>query len=236
MILDDFKLVNTIFQIQYPEAYEIWDRAGSISRQLTEIWPDLKNREAKPQQQSLSNREVHIQTGFVQTTFTLFGEKGLDELKVSRIKESYEVLRSELNLSYLERVSTRVVYAKEFRSAKEANAFILGKNLGHWPETKVFDQPLDGESNGLELHYRFEDSQSFAVLRLKAESLKFEADLDPYYVDEPDIRVTKHRVNIDFDRGTFGSDAPEKLRIDEWFKGYMHILRRDIEKVLKGRP
>lgn len=70
---------------------------------------------------------------------------------------------------------------------KEANAFIFGLKLAEWPDAKVFDQPQDSELNGLEINYKFEDKASFSALRLRAECVKFEVDLDPQYVNDSEI-------------------------------------------------
>lgn len=235
MILDEFKLSNTIFQIQYPDSFGLWDRAGAISKQLNKIWPNLKIAEGQPQQQTLNSKEVNIQTGLNKSTITLVGEKSFDHQKVKQVKESFELWRSELELVNLSRVSTRVMFIKEFPTMRDANAFVFNMNLAQWPESKVFDQPQDSELNSIELLYRFEDDESFSVLRVRAEKLTFEVDLDPQYVENPEIRVTKNRVIIDFDRGLLGSVAAEKLLVDEWFKGYNHILRRDIDKVIRKK-
>lgn len=233
MILDSFKLYSAIIQIQYADAFEIWDHAGAISRRLTSIWPGLKPAEAQPQQQVLVGDGVNIQTGFTKSTVTLSGEKALSQLKVQQTSDTFEVWRELLELNELKQVSSRVTYLKEFASMGEANAELLSWNLARWPTAKVFDQSLESDRNGLEIQYRFEDKNSFSVLKLKAEQLKYEVDFDPYYVDEPEIRKTKNRMVVDFDRGLLGSVSAEKFRMDEWIKGYQHILRRDIEKVIK---
>jgi len=151
---------------------------------------------------------------------------------IQRLKETFEVWREFLNLNELERVSARSVYVKEFPSVKEANAELFSLNLARWPSSKVFDQPMDADLNGLEIHYRFEDESSFAVLTLKAEEIVYEVELDPYFIAESEQKVKKSRLIIDFDRGLLGSVDASKFRMDEWIKGYQHILRRDIDKVI----
>ena len=233
MILDSFKVRTAIILIQYSDAFEIWDRAGQITRSLSSIWPDLKVAEGQPQQQTLTGKDVTIQTGITKSTITLLGERALAQLKVQQINDTFDVWRDALALTELNQISTRVVFCKEFTNLKEANSELLSWNLAPWPSSKVFDQPLESDRNGLEISYRFEDENSFSVLRIKAEQHKYEANLDPYYVEEPEIRTVKNRLTIDFDRGLLGSINAEKFRMDEWLKGHQHILRRDIEKVIK---
>lgn len=234
MILDSFKLETVVTQLRYVNAFELWDKAGAISRRLSAIWSDLRLVEAKPQQQILRGNGVDIQTGLTQSTVTLSGPKSLEQGKVQQMKETFEIWRDMLSLGSVKRISTRATYSKEFPTMKEANAALFALNLARWPTTKVFDQPETAERNGIEMLYRFEDENSFSLLQLKAEQLKFEVDLDPEWVDEPEIRKKKSRMVIDFDRGLLGAVNAEKFRMDDWIKGFQHVLRRDIEKVIKA--
>lgn len=235
MLLDSYKPHTLIFQITYDEAFELWDRAGAISRTLCKIWPNLKLQEGQPQQQILTGNGVAIRTGLADSTVTLKGEGLFQADKVKSLQDTYSMWREMLDLKVLKRASSRVGYTKNFDTITAANAELLGMQLAEWPDTKVFDQPLDGELNGLEIAYRFEDKVSFSLLRLKAEQIKAEVELDSELFDEPVLAKTKNRLVIDFDRGLLGSVDAEKFRADEWIKGFQHVLRRDIEKVLKGR-
>lgn len=232
MILDAFKIHSAVVQLQYAEAFILWDRAGEISRQLNKIWPDLRLSEGQPNQQTLVGKGVNIQTGLSKSTITISGEHALNQFSIRQIAETYDIWRKNLEIAELKRVSTRVAYLKDFPALKNANAELLSMGLVRWPDTKVFDQPLISDQNGVEVHYRFEDENSFSLLKLKAEQLNFKMELDPYWIEDSEISKQKSRMVIDFDRGLLGSVNAEKFRMDEWLKGYQHILRRDIEKVL----
>ncbi|MDO8465874.1 MAG: hypothetical protein Q7S46_11580, partial [Gallionella sp.] len=197
MILDSFKTHSAIIQIHYADAFLIWDRAGEINRYLSKIWPGVKVAEGVPQQVTLTGAGVKIQTGFDKSTITVSGEHALGQLKVRQICDTFEVWCKELEIDELSRVSTRVTYSKDFESLKNANAELLALNLVRWPDTKVFDQPLESDRNGLEVQYRFEDDNSFSILKLKAEQLKYEVSLDPNVFDDPEITKIVNRMIID---------------------------------------
>lgn len=235
MILDSFKTHSATIQIFYADAFLIWDRAGEINRHISKIWPGVKITESVPQQVTLADEGVTIQTSINKSTIIISGEHALGQLKVRQICDTFEVWCKELEIDELSRVSTRVTYSKDFESLKNANAELLALNLVRWPDTMVFDQPLESDRNGLEVQYRFEDDSSFSVLRLKAEQLRYEVDLDPNLFNDPKIRKVINRMIIDFDRGLLGAVVAGKFRMDEWLKGYQHILRRDIEKVIKAQ-
>lgn len=234
MILDSFKLINFVFQIQYADSYQIWDRAGNISKQLCNIWPNLKLIEGQPQQQTLNGKNVSLQSGLNRSTITINDANAFDQLHVKQIKETLGIWHKELELNEFSRISARVTYAKNFTSLGLANNFIFDLKLARWPTSKVFDQPEKSGLNGLDLAYRFEDESSFSVLRVRAEQLKYEVDLNPEFVKNSEIRESICRAIIDFDRGLLGKVSAEKFRVDDWIKGYQHILRRDIEKVIKA--
>ena len=235
MNLDSFKTQTVAFQIQYPVALALWDHAGVIGQQLMKIWPGLTLKLGQALLQTFASDRVAIQTGLSGSTITISGEKALEQGRITQIAETFEVWRELLTLDVLDRISSRVIYGKEFGTAKEANAALLDLNLATWSDTKVFDQPVDGEKNGLEIAWRFEDDSSFSVLRLRVEQQKAEMELDPEFFDESRLSRTKHKLVIDFDRGLLGSANAKKLIIDEWFKGFQHVFRRDIDKVLKIR-
>lgn len=234
MILDSFKPFSLIFQIKYADAYLLWDRAGIVSQGICKIWPNLVLKEALPKQQVLTGEGVTVQTGLTSSTITLVGEKVFEQKNILNLKETVELWRDILELGDLTRVSTRTQFIKKYSTLKEANVDLLALNLVRWPKDKVFDQPMESDRNGLEIAFRFEDSNAFAVLRLKAEELKVEVDLDGRFFDQTKIEKSQMHILIDFDRGLLGATSAAKFRADEWIKGYQHLLRRDIEKILKG--
>ncbi|MCA8013821.1 hypothetical protein LGM38_17375 [Burkholderia vietnamiensis] len=234
MILDQFTLHSVIVQTVYEEAFVIWDRAGSVARGMSKVWPGLKLVEGQPNQQTLAAPGVQIMTGLRTSTFTVRGAKALDQTRVRQIADSYSLLRDILELEKIQRVSARSIYIRKFEDIKDANNAVTELGLLKWPNERVFDQPTDSGQNGAEILFRFEDKTSFSFLRLKAEQIKLEAGLDPEFFPEP-IERSQQRMVIDFDRGLLGALDARKFRMDDWLKGYSHVLRRDIDKVLRPK-
>jgi hypothetical protein len=233
MILDTYKLHTVIVQVTYPEAFELWDRAGAVARRTTAIWPGLELDTSSPNEQMFRSPTVVIQTGFRTSIITLSRPK-LDPATMTQIAQTYEVWQSELQLSSLTRVSCRSKYVKEFSSQREANLYLLNLGVVTAPEGRVFDQPHDGKGNSIEVGYRFEDEASFAVLRVGGEHLNIEMRPNPELETEA-MKKQRFRAIIDFDRGLLSSLDAKTLRMDEWLKGYQHLLRRDLEKVIRAR-
>jgi hypothetical protein len=206
-----------------------------ISQQLSKVWSNLQLAEGLPQQQTLIAKGVKIQTGLTQSTVTLTGNDVFSPLKVRQITDTFDIWRKALELGDLARVSTRIMYSKDFDLLKDANDKLRSFGLVRWPDTKVFDQPMESDQNAYHLQLRFQDDKSFSFLTVETEQLKYEVELDPEFVDETEIKESKNRVVIDFDRGILTPTRAEKFRMDEWLKGFQHILRRDLDKVIKAQ-
>lgn len=232
MFLDAFKLERLILQWQYANAFALWDNAGAIALALHKIWPDLEPSRAQPDTQLFSSRLVQIEVALRQTTITLQDVNSLDR-HTDRLVSAFDTIRSNLLLEELSRMSARAFYVKDFSSLQQASEELNQLNLARWPTQRVFDQPTDGDQNGLEIGYRFQDASSFAMLRLKPERVTYEAAVKHPYLDVQEQTVVKNRLLIDFDRGLLGSVKTANFRMEDWLKGFVHVLRRDIEKVIK---
>jgi hypothetical protein len=231
MLLDTFTSHSLVVQVSYEDAFELWDGAGEIARRLSDLWGGLKVAEGTPQQQVLKGSDIIVNTSFNNGILTMLRDRASPSKSSEQVKASFDIWRDVLELKAVHRVSARSVFHRKFPTLGEANKFVTGLGLVRIPQSQVFNQDQDAELNGVSVSYRFQDDKAFSVLRVKAERAKFHAELDREFVDEA-IEVEKCRVVIDFDRGTLGSTDAAKLRLDEWLKGYQHLMRRDIPKVL----
>jgi hypothetical protein len=235
VIFDSFKIRQFVVQVRYPHALELWDHAGRVNRRIQKIWPDARivGEAVQPNNVVLKNDKAQIDTGLEQSTISLRQLTTLDSHTSQQIVDTFAAWREELSLTNLARVSSRVLYGREFPTMREANEELLKLNLCRVPKSKVFDQPTDSPKNTVVLTYRFEDEASFAFLRIRTEGVKMEFKADKDFTTLQDASETKNRLIIDFDRGLIKSTEAASFRMDEWLKGFMHILRRDVEKVLQ---
>jgi len=235
VILDNFKIKQLVVQVRYLHALELWDNAGRVNRRIQKIWPDAKivGEAVQPNNVVLKNDKAQIDTGLEQSTISLRQLTTLDQYTTQQIVDTFAAWRDELSLTKLNRVSSRVLYARDFETMREANEELFKLSLCRFPQSKVFDQPTDSPKNTFVLTYRFEDEASFAFLRVRTEGVRMEFKADKEFTTLKDTSETKNRLMIDFDRGLIESTEAASFRMDEWLKGFMHVLRRDVEKVLK---
>lgn len=235
MILDSFKIRQLIVQARYPHALELWDNAGSVNRRIQKIWPETEivGEAVQPNNVVLKNDKAQIDTGLEQSTISINQLTTLDQHTSQQIIDTFAAWRDELNLTTLSRMSSRILYVKEFPTMGEATEELFKLNLCRFPKSKVFDQPVESPKNTFVLTYRFEDEASFAFLRVRTEGVKLQFKAGKEFTSLKDTSETKNRLIIDFDRGLIKSTDAKSFRMDEWLKGFMHLLRRDVEKVLK---
>jgi hypothetical protein len=235
VILDSFKIRQLIVQIRYAHALELWDRAGSVNRRIQKIWPGLEivGERVQPNNVVLKGDKIQVDTGLEQSTISLSQLTTLEQHNSQHIVDTFGAWRDELSLTKLARVSSRIIYAREFPTLGEANQELFKLNLCRLPGTKVFDQSTDSPRNAFDLTYRFEDEASFAFLRVFTQGVKLEFKADKEFTTLKDTSEVKNRLIVDFDRGLKQPTDAASFRMDEWLKGFMHVLRRDVEKVLK---
>jgi len=236
MFLDTYQLSSLVAQVQYRNVYLLWDHAGAIADALTNIWDGVELVEGQPQRQILRSEDVQIETGLKTSTITLNRPASIDQF-VGKLKQTFDVWGKGMELDEASRVSSRAVYVKNFDSLGAANKELLELGLVPWPSGKVFDQPENGEKNSFDLTYRFEDDKSFSTLRIHTEKVALELKLNREFDPEDKIQRTRtaHRIVVDFDRGVLGKVSYRDFRVEDWFKGFQHLLRRDIDKVFGKR-
>lgn len=232
MLLDEFHVAQLIFQVNYPIAFDIWDRAGALSKSIGKIWPGVDiTRDIEPSSIALRGKGFQITTKIDQGTVVLNNPKKIDALAISRISDTFGVWRDALELKELSRLSTRIIYALNFEDSASANSRVMRLLKEELPE-RVFNQDMSSGNNAIEKRWRFLDEKSFTNISIRTEDLKFELQNDANIEEWNQDPLIIHRLAIDFDRGLKQVPPPDKLRADDWIKGVIHVARRDIEKLL----
>ncbi len=232
MLLDTMKLRSVNFQIRYDAAFELWDEAGAIARAFSNAWGGLKLEEGQPNRVTLTKKGLMIRTELDNSLIALDVPETVD-VRSKAISEAVSIWKDRLKLESFARISMRVEYVKTFSSLAGATEAVRKLGLVNWPTQKVFGQDEVGEKNGLDCLLRFEDSSAFTTLRTRAESVLMQYEIHPDFAgDEPKVHKELHRMILDFDRGTTQPMKAKDFAAEEWLKGYFHLLRRDLPKVI----
>jgi hypothetical protein len=230
MLLESLKLRSVHFQVRYDPAYELWDEAGAIARSFSKVWERLRVDEGQPNRVTLSRAGVTIRTELDNAVISLDSPETV-EARVKAVTDAVSIWKECLRLDSLNKVSMRVEYAKNFPSPADAVTAVRKLGLVKWPTEKVFGQDEAGEKNGLDCSLRFEDAATFTIVRARTESVTVEYEVHPEF-EVPKVHKELHRMVLDFDRGTVQPMKAKDFSAEEWLKGYFHLLRRDLPKVV----
>ena len=233
MFLDKLKLRSMVFQVQYAPAFEMWDSSGAVARRMTDTWPGLTVTTGEPNRVILKAPGITVRSELTTGILLITGISTLDATVSRQIRESVDCWRELLKVEEFTRVSMLVEYSKEYQDLALANEALLAQGLVRWPTEKVFDQSIQGKRNGVDVSYRFEDENTFSVLRARTEGLLLEQHNDPEFFDELITKVEKNRLLVSFDRGILKPINAQEFHTEEWLKGYFHVLRRDVGKILE---
>lgn len=142
MLLDTLKLRSTVFQVQYPAAFEMWDNAGATSRQLAGIWPGLKVNTAEPFRITLQSEDVHHPSALPQYA--------LHELLAGLVRylcDAHNILLSAENIGEaLLALGRNPFQGRKGATKQEALAEVLSQVLSNdpsAPRSTVSDDALD---------------------------------------------------------------------------------------------
>lgn len=231
MLLDELNLLDFTMQIEYPLAFRIWDNAGEVAHLLSNIWGELEIEQASPADQVLKNPSARLVNGLRTSYVTVANAKTLDANIQDRLVSTFAVWERCLGLTSLKRISARARYVKNYRSIADANRRAIDLGICRMPAERVFDQNPDSPRNSINTTLRFEDDNSFSAVTIRTETTKLEIGSLPEF-DRERVFDERHRFILEFDRGSLGEIPVAKIRVNEWLKGYMHVLRRDIDKVV----
>jgi len=201
---------------------------------MARVWGELKIKHPSPNQQVLEGQSVQLILGIEQSYITVKSDRALDSTTKDKLHASVIAIRDSLSLSEFTRVSARVSYGIYSETIAEANALARSFSCINWPEQKVFGQAKDSDENGVSFSFRFQDKTSFSVVEVKTEEATFHVDHDSVLNVGP-IDKKQCACLVEFDRGTFGPIDASRLRVIDWIEGFVHVMRRDIDKVLGSK-
>jgi hypothetical protein len=229
-------LRSLIFELRYPRAFYLWDRAGSIAAAAISKWPELKLREAALGHVNfrLGQRlELGIQ---IERSFAaLAGTRiALDEL-LPFLTFLVEQVLAQLEVTSLDRVGFKVTFLKEYPSAEAAADEFFQTGL---------IKPMDGKNFGVDgridlpnLSIRFEGEHVGCTAVLQIRKRKMELGVPYIGEDVPDLpTMTAEHNELVFECDYFTTQRMSlgQFRVSRWAEEALHVIRRDSSVILGG--
>lgn len=228
MRLEDFELYQLVFEIRYEDAFEIWDRAGQVHRELCRIWPGIKLTETGPNQQLLRSPEVQLQTGIRTSHVMLFSPSTILK-REEHIVDTYEVWRSALELTELKRVGTRAIYRRRYASEKEAGKAFIMLGLAKSPEQGMFqhtDPPIGGE-----VRLQWKSDAVHTMFSAKTQQQTLEVQPLPEF-GKAGEKLSRDDLLLDVDRATGKPMSVSQFDANEWLKSFSRFCLKELPRVL----
>ena len=230
MLFDEFKLKQFSVQVNYPDAYSIWDAAGAVATRLSKIWPKVELENATAGEVALKNDTCKVLFGIRMSYVHVTSPKSVEEHAKS-IGETFEVLANKLLVTDFDRIGARAVFVKEYKSAALGIAALRAMRLARRPSKNVFNIDIESESNIETVSYKFENESMGTTVNIAFQSLKLELKTGGEFPDA-DASKDLHRIVIDVDRFTKKPTSTKQFSAVEWLKGYNHLIRRDLPTII----
>jgi len=229
--LETFELEQAAFEVRYPTAYQLWDRAGALWSAVQDAWPAIELIQADPMKQSfrLANvYEIAVELKKAQVS-SFKPEPSLKELRAF-LDTYFGLLVKFLDLSVLNRVGFRLRFYREFDKAAAAAAVMQTDRL-RVPDGAHFS--IEGAVTLPEFGLRWEGKSLGVMVRLTAEDRKYDFEPHPMLKRVEPVHFATSGVLLDIDYYTVGIVKSSQLRVDEWIKQAHHVIKRDIGSFLK---
>jgi len=228
--IEDFELERLVFEARFPNAFQLWDKAGALSDALAKLWEPLSLTTAQPGSIVFRHgRDMNLAVELGRAVMTLFYPGSKPEVK--QIDAFFGVVREHLQLTTLQRVGLRFLLFKKFETLPMAASSVLGVGILSAPKERVFG--AEGEPTAAEAVIGFTGKGLGATLRIGAQTRQVSIDLPPEV--SPDIKEThetSHGVSLDVDFFTPKEVQAAQMGLAEWIEQVMHVYRRDVPKFL----
>lgn len=233
-MLNTFELDYLAFEIRYPNAYRIWDAAGSIAEAFADEYKSsLVLSKAEPNLISyVINRRFVIEVRLDRLNI-------LDHRPIAEFGKNTEdlnfivsVVSGVLALNQITRLGTRFVYKREFKDRNQMSGYfeqfefsraVSSRNFNVEPTRILPSLYLQVEDDELGYHFRF-----------SAKSEKISFDLGPSVRNIEPVDQEKFYAAIDVDLYTVGMLDMETLRVPDWMERASRAVRRDVDKILSN--
>lgn len=220
---------RAVCELRYENAYLIYDLTGHIFHELKDSFTELSVVNAAPDQSSFSSEEGSLILTLNSSRFVSEYPESTLEKFAAHAQRFFEVLCDQLDLKVFTRIGLRVIWKRNFKShdeSKRALAFMKLNSLG--PDAR-FGVPGEPE----EVLFRWEGTQSGAMLRLKAETGKIDVVLPPELEDpNPKIHKAINGLTLDVDYYTVAPVERSQWNASAWIPQSVRIIKKEADAVV----
>lgn len=222
------------FELRYPHAYPLWDAAGKIASEAAQRWPTLVLREATPGQQKFRIGDNIEMAVLIDRWHVLsVGPKHNEDEFLRICRFAYDQAALTLRVPKFSRVGLRPTFLKRFNAIDEAVQAFVSTGLVRVPDGRHFG--IEGKLALPECILRYESDQLGCMAHLKVQTRKVGILEKPLGDVDFDLKeVERHEFVFDIDYYTMSDVLVGQLKVEEWIRQAMQVVRRDAKIFLGG--
>lgn len=231
-----FSLARAVYEVRYPIAYRLWDRAGALAVAVADLNPKLVNKTAQPNQIVFSSDSVHVS---LELSVMRVITKNPDTTPKVNEHGSFcarleRAVAEVLELTQFERVGARFIFARPFESREKAGDVLQQCGLLTLPQRFREHIVTGSKTTQPEIAFRVEGAAYATAYRLRTESqeVSFEPPFDVDFVDLRPASASAHVLVFDVDRYTSAPLSIGKIDAAEWVTTSFKSASRDREQLL----
>jgi hypothetical protein len=225
----DFRLVGLAFELRYPDAFLLWDRAGQLAGQLQARYPVTRLTSAEPGKVVfLCDRTKEI-SWHLDRLIVIDHRPGSakPERFYDLCEQCFELTAEHLQIEELKRAGFRLTFAKVFPTKEDAGDALVAAGILRIPHGKQFN--IDAPHTLPEYAIRREGEKFGFLLRISIQSVKFEFEPPPQWEITEVPSKEEHRLVFDLDWYTIGAMPVGSMKVSEWLSQIIHAVHRDAD-------
>lgn len=232
LTFSDFSPKSFAFEIRYPDAYLLWDRAGQVTEDLRTRHEITRRIGAEPGKIAFVTDATKEVTWQLDRLIVVDHQPPTSKVDVfcRLCADCFDVTLRNLGVSELKRVGFRPVFVKKFSSREDAAATLLSVGLIHVPAGKNLN--IEPVQTYPEYSIRCEDEKFGYTLRLSVQEVNYELELSPQWKGNAVESRHEDHIALDIDYYSRGALPVGSFQVEEWLAQVLHAIRRDADSYL----
>jgi len=233
MQLADLTLFEAVVEVRYASAYLLWDRTGDLWAKLDLHFPGLRMLAVQPNQAAFRlGNDCEFTVRLENAVLAGFKPNRTLAQFTEHASYFFPLVVEMLEIAEFDRVGCRLMFTKEYPSAREASEALLQSGVLRWPDGKHFNH--SGEPIRPEWAFRWEDGKTGVHIRMRVDERKY--DFVPPLVWEGPLPDKKDHIALTYDLDWY-TEAPvlvTQISFEDWIKQCIHLTNRDSDEFLEG--
>ena len=229
--LNDFTLERSILEVRYPEAFTLWDSAGTTWNAVLREFPNLSLVKAEPGATTFREGNRFLLRVDLELCSVIYHKPDSSLKEFADLSTMfYANVVKHLEITTMTRVATRLIYFKAYPGKEEASAAVLESPLMRVPTlASKARRPLFPE-----YVVRLEGDAVGVTYRVKAEGRQTEFT-PPVGVDNiPTVHEEVFGVVFDVDYFSTTNMTPGQLDVASWIEEARREVKRTASGFLEG--